>query len=105
MDFTTIVGFDWDNGNREKNLIKHSVSITEAEQVFFNIPLLTEISAKHLAKNENRYFSLGCTNQIRFLAIIFIIRERKIRVISARDMSKKERLEYEKEIKRDTDIY
>jgi len=100
LDFREIDGFDWDGGNKDKNWIKHSVTNTEAEQVFFNEPLLVEISNRHQIDEEKRFFSLGHTNQNRYLGIAFTIRETKIRVISARDMSKKERLSYEKEIKR-----
>ena len=84
-----ITGFDWDDGNRDKNWIKHQVSNVECEEIFFNIPLLIADDRKH-SQTEKRYYALGKTNAKRELFIAFTLRENKIRVISARDMSKKE---------------
>ena len=89
------VGFDWDNNNVNKNQIKHKVIASECEEVFFNKPLLIFSDEKH-SQAENRYYVLGKTNLNRKLFIVFTIRNNKIRVISARDMSKKERKIYEK---------
>lgn len=87
-------GFDWDKGNEAKNWETHSVKKTEAEQVFFNHPLL--VLDTYSQNNEKRFLALGVTNNGRFLTIIFTIRKKKlIRVISARDMSRKERKAYE----------
>jgi len=86
-------GFDWDEGNAEKNWIKHRVSPSESEQVFFNRPLFISADTKH-SKEERRYYVLGQTNEDRLLFISFTIRNRLIRVISARDMSRKERRIY-----------
>ncbi len=90
-----LTGFDWDDGNRDKNWIKHKVSNSECEEIFFNLPLLVEADAKH-SIFEKRYYVLGQTNQSRFLFVIFTERNQKIRVISARDMNRKERSIYEK---------
>jgi uncharacterized protein len=90
-----IVGFDWDEGNLDKNWIKHQVSHTECEEVFFNLPLMIEKDIKH-SRTENRYYVLGRTLQNRLLFIVFTKRENKIRVISARDANRKERKIYEK---------
>ncbi len=89
------VGFDWDDGNRNKNAEKHGVFSWECEQVFFNKPLLLQEDTKHSVL-ENRQYVLGKTNADRKLLIVFTIRNRQIRVISARDMSKQERGIYEK---------
>ncbi len=89
IDFTDIVGFDWDEGNINKNQIKHGVSYKEAEEVFRNEPLIMA-EAKNTA-NENRYQSLGITNKKELLSVIFTIRKNKIRVISARNQSRKEK--------------
>jgi len=86
-------GFDWDEGNAEKNWIKHRVSPSESEQVFFNRPLFISADVKH-SKEERRHYVLGQTNEGRLLFISFTIRNRLIRVISARDMSRKERRIY-----------
>ena len=89
-----LTGFDWDENNREKNWEKHQVLASECEEVFFNLPLLLEADPDHSQK-EPRYYVLGHTIAGRRLFIVFTIREDKIRVISARDMSKKERSIYE----------
>ena len=90
IDLSEVTGFDWDEGNRDKNWINHQVWITECEEVFFNIPLLLRPDTAH-SSLEARYFVLGQTNAGRYLFIAFTVRDVKIRVISARDMSKKER--------------
>ncbi len=94
IDLSQIVGFDWDQNNREKNWEKHGVLASECEEVFFNLPLLLQPDPAHSQK-EPRYYVLGHTVAGRRLFIVFTIREDKIRVISARDMSKKERSVYE----------
>jgi len=94
IDLSRITGFDWDENNREKNWEKHGVLASECEEVFFNLPLLLYPDPTHSQK-EPRYYVLGHTPAGRRLFIVFTIREDKIRVISARDMSKKERSVYE----------
>ena len=92
-----ITGFDWDEGNLIKNWEKHHVSHLEAEQVFFNKPLLVFEDLKHSVE-ESRWYVLGRTGSARKLMIVFTIRDNKVRVISARDMSRKERTIYEEGI-------
>ena len=99
LDFSKISGFQWDKGNRDKIWKKHRVSVGEAEQVFFNEPFLIGLDEKHSTDKEIRYLSFGVTNLNRELTIVFTIRKDLIRVISARDMSKKDRREYEKRAK------
>lgn len=95
IDLSKITGLDWDDGNARKNE-KHGVSMAEAEQVFFTDPLLLLEDAKH-SQRESRIHTLGKTDGERVLHITFTLRhnEEKIRVISARDMHKKERKIYE----------
>ena len=95
IDLQGIVGFDWDEGNARKN-DKHGVSMAEAEQVFFNAPLLLLPDPQH-SDLEPRYHALGVTHEDRRLHITFTLRESgaKIRVISARAMHKKERAAYD----------
>ena len=88
-------GFDWDEGNLVKNWERHHVSASECEQVFFNRPLATMEDEKH-AGEEARHLALGVTDGGRLLFVAFTIRGNLIRVISARDMSRKERKEYER---------
>jgi uncharacterized protein len=87
-------GFDWDEGNLLKNWERHAVSAFECEQVFFNQPLIAAPDEKHSAK-ESRFFALGQTDATRLLFIVFTIRGKLIRVISARDMNRRERKQYE----------
>ncbi len=103
INITNCKGFQWDEGNIEKNWQKHQVNKHECEEVFFNYPLMTVDDVKH-SKYEKRYYILGQTDSGRELFIVFTIRERNIRVISARDMSQKEKRKYYEEIKRHTDI-
>ena len=94
MDLNQLTGFDWDAGNRDKNWQKHQVSTGECEEVFFNLPLLIQDSPGR-SQTEPRFLALGQTNAGRQLFITFTVRDEKIRVISARDMSQKERDLYE----------
>lgn len=87
--------FQWDHGNECKNSDKHNVSKEEAEQVFFNQPLLLLEDKAH-SQVEMRFHALGRTDNNRKLHIVFTIRINQIRVISARSMHKKERECYEK---------
>lgn len=90
-----ITGFEWDKGNERKSQDKHGVSKNEAEQVFFNMPLLLLPDTKH-SQHEPRYHALGKTDAGRLLHITFTIRGNRVRVISARPMHRKERMHYEK---------
>lgn len=96
INWKQISGFDWDAGNERKSLEKHSVSRFEAEQVFFNLPLLVLSDQKH-SQDEVRYHALGKSDDGRLLHITFTLRSDNtlIRVISARDMHRKERKVYE----------
>lgn len=98
LDFDRIVGFDWDNGNSRKSSEKHRVSQSEAEQVFFNEPLMVVPDDRH-SLQEQRIYALGKTDAGRPLHIAFTLRkgETLIRVISARDMNRKERDFYGKD--------
>ncbi len=95
INLSAIVGFEWDAGNDRKNE-KHGVSMAEAEQVFFNAPLLLLEDATH-SQSEARFHALGKTDDGRQLHITFTLRRlgELIRVISARDMHRKERSVYE----------
>ena len=92
------LGFEWDKGNLDKNSEKHNVSHSECEQIFFNDPLLLYSDIRH-SEQEARFYALGKTDKGRLLFIVFTVRNKLIRIISARDMSKKERVIYEKDAK------
>lgn len=98
IDFTRLTGFQWDDGNARKSADKHGVSQTEAEEVFFNDPLLVVSDDRH-SRSEPRFHALGVTGVGRRLHVTFTLREKdtKIRVISARDMHRKERAVYDRE--------
>lgn len=92
-EYSDFTGFEWDAGNQEKNL-KHGVHASECEQVFFNEPLLILEDPKHSVV-EDRFAAFGHTDDGRKLVVVFTQRGLLIRVISARDMNRKERLFYE----------
>jgi hypothetical protein len=96
IDFARVEGFDWDAGNARKNE-RHSVSQAEAEQVFFDLRLLVVADDRH-SQTEPGFHGLGETLAGRALHVTFTLRMdgRKIRIISVRDMSRKERIYYEK---------
>jgi hypothetical protein len=93
MDLPTPLSFDWDRGNKAKNWLKHKVHFKEAEEVFLNRPLKIFPDKKHSIA-EKRFQALGITDNKRKLSTFFTIRNKKIRVISARDQNKKERIKY-----------
>ena len=95
IDLERIIGFDWDGGNARKN-DKHGVGQAQAEEIFFNQPLLMLDDLLH-REQEARYHALGKTLDGRLLHVTFTLRGggTLIRVISARDMHRKERSVYE----------
>jgi uncharacterized DUF497 family protein len=101
LDLGQIEGFEWDEGNERKSQQKHSVSQGEAEQLFFSAPLFVLEDVAH-SKTENRFHALGKTEGGRLLHVTFTIRAKKIRVISARDMHRKERKIYEEKSQTDS---
>ena len=94
-DAAKFTGFDWDAGNQAKSLDKHAVSGSEAEQVFLNAPLKVLFDPAH-SKTEPRFHAFGQTDAGRRLTVAFTGRGHLIRIISARPMSRKERIFYEK---------
>ncbi|MEK7852789.1 MAG: BrnT family toxin [Planctomycetota bacterium] len=92
---SNINGFEWDKGYIAKNWKKHGVAHTECEEVFFNNPSIVKNDVTH-STTEVCYYVLGKSNSHRRLFLVFTVRNTKIRVISARDMSKEEREIYAK---------
>jgi len=90
---TACVGFQWDAGNSEKSWLRHQVSRIEAEEVFFRDPLVAAEDREH-STDEERFFALGRTSTRRPLFVVFTLRGALIRVISAREMTRKEREAY-----------
>ncbi len=95
LEIDAIIGFQWDEGNIRKNEDKHGLKWTAIEEVFFNEPLLVVEDFKH-SLNECRCVALGKNNFNDLITVIFTLRDKYIRVISARAMSKKERIIYER---------
>jgi uncharacterized protein len=89
------VGFDWDDANTYKNWERHQVTPEEAEDVFFNEPLIVRSDIRH-SQREKRYYALGQTESGRRLFVSFTVRRKLIRVISVRDMNYKEQDVYGK---------
>ena len=87
-------GFEWDEGNLEKNWELHRVPFWEAEEIFFNEPLVITPDREH-SEQEARYLALGRTDSGRLLFISFTVRRSLIRVISARNMTRREVRTYE----------
>jgi uncharacterized DUF497 family protein len=94
LETEKLTGFDWDEGNLRKNETKHGLFYKEIEEVFFNEPLLVAEDFAHSEK-ECRCFALGRTDEGKRVMVVFTVRNDKIRVISARPMSRKERKIYE----------
>lgn len=94
LDIEKVSGFDWDDGNVYKNKNKHGLDYWIIEEIFFNNPLLIHQDIKH-STQECCCYALGCSDNGEKLFVVFTLRERKIRVISARFMNKKERTIYE----------
>ncbi|OFV98299.1 MAG: hypothetical protein A3F68_03595 [Acidobacteria bacterium RIFCSPLOWO2_12_FULL_54_10] len=88
--------FFWDQGNERKNLEKHGVTAQEVEEVFFD-PQKKLLEDKFHSGKEDRYILIGQTKRRRLLFVVFTIRNRQIRTISARDLNRKERPLYEEE--------
>lgn len=86
-------GFEWDGGNSAKNWRRRQVTQAEAEQTLLNHPLVVAADIKHSQK-EPRFIALGQTDAGRGLMVVFTIRGRRVRVVSARSMSKAERKTY-----------
>ncbi len=97
LNLDLIIGFQWDTGNAEKSDLKHDVLPSESEEIFFNDPLLLNHDGKH-SQSETRFLALGITHERRLLTVVFTLRENNtlIRIISARDQHRKERLVYAK---------
>lgn len=87
------IAFQWDAGNQDKNYLKHKVTNEECETVFFD-PHKRILADKLYSGREKRFILLGATEKERLLFIVFTLRIKKIRVISARDLNIKERRLY-----------
>lgn len=89
-----VTGFEWDGGNLLKNPDKHRISNAEAEEIFYRHPVIAE--ATRPGDKEQRWFAYGHSERGRVLRVVFTVRGWRIRIISARPASKKERINYER---------
>jgi uncharacterized protein len=86
--------FEWDKDKAAANLRKHGVSFEEASTVwddYFNIELFDH----GRSFEENRFLMIGESSEKRSLIISFTERENRVRIISARELTPKERRDYE----------
>jgi len=79
----------WDEDTAE-HISRHAVSPEEVEEVLFN----DSESPRIMRGKEHRYFAYGKTNAGRFLLVVLIIADRKTRIITARDMTDREKKFY-----------
>lgn len=91
--FDNLTDFDWDQGNLDKSLIKHRVTRLEAEQLFYNRPIVVTEDVEH-SSHEERYHALGRADAGRLLKAVFVVRSNRIRIVSIRPQSRRERLIY-----------
>lgn len=89
-----VTGFQWDKGNITKNPTKHQIKNSQSEEIFLDENLLTIEDIKHSQK-ENRQIAIGKTFDKTLLFIVFTIRNKKVRIISARKANPKEKKAYE----------
>jgi uncharacterized DUF497 family protein len=88
------IAFEWDAGNADKNRLRHDVSQAECEQIFFRRPVVREDDSH--SEDEVRFHALGRSDAGRLLFVVYTLRGERVRVISARDMTPRERKEYER---------
>ena len=94
IGFSEVTGFQWDKGNITKNPTKHQIKNNQSEEIFLDENLLVIEDIKHSQK-ENRQIAIGKTFDKTLLFIVFTIRNKKIRIISARKANTKEKKVYE----------
>jgi uncharacterized DUF497 family protein len=87
--------FEWDARKSAANLRKHGVSFAEAGTVFGDELSITVPDPDH-SDQEDRYITIGWSNLHRLLMVAHTDRGENIRIISARELTKSERKEYEK---------
>lgn len=86
--------FEWDERKARDNLRKHGVSFEEASTVFAD-PLSSTIADEEHSAMEERSVIIGESNRLRLLVVVFTDRDERIRIISARLPTRRERRDYE----------
>ena len=95
MNLSVPILFEWDDGNIDKNWKRHQIHYKEIEEVFFNRPIKIFPDVRHSQK-EKRFLAYGRTNSDVLLTVVFVVRNKKLRAISARRQNKNEKALYEK---------
>lgn len=90
--------FEWDRKKAERNLRKHRVSFTEAATVFGD-PFGVTVRDPDHSSEEERYFTVGVSDRRRLVMVSHADRGDRVRIISARTMTRAEREAYEEQIK------
>ena len=91
------ITFEWDQWNVQKNESKHGVSALEAESAFFDEHYRLFADEVHSTAGERRYILYGRSIENRVLMVGFTVRRHRVRVITARPASRKERQIYEEQ--------
>jgi uncharacterized DUF497 family protein len=86
--------FEWDTNKASANIKKHGVSFAEATTVFGD-PLSTTFPDPDHSINESRYITIGLSSSGKLLIIAHTDRGNSIRIISAREATRRERRFYE----------
>ncbi|MHB8974573.1 MAG: BrnT family toxin [Pirellulaceae bacterium] len=89
------LAFEWDVSKAKVNTRKHGVTFEEASIVFAD-PLSVTIYDPVHSEDEDRYIALGESQRRRLLVVVFTDRGDRIRIISARVATRRERKDYEK---------
>ena len=84
------LSFDWDEDNVQ-HIARHDVTPDEVEQVFWNDPLDIDFDA---IRGEERWTSIGHTNLLRVLVVVWGMRDASVRPITALEASKMARIGY-----------
>jgi len=88
------VRFEWDPGKAQRNLARHGVSFDEAATVFGDSLAVTIHDPDH-SQEEERFLTTGLSNRHRLIIVAHTEREDRVRIITARDVTPRERSQYE----------
>ncbi len=86
--------FEWDERKNIVNIKKHDVAFEEAKTVFGDEFARISVDEKH-SISERRFYIIGQSQEDRIILVCYTERESRIRIISSRRASKKERTKYE----------
>jgi uncharacterized DUF497 family protein len=89
--------FEWDSRKARSNYAKHGVSFEEASTVFGDLLSLTIPDPSHSRPGEERFVTMGTSYLGRLLVVAHRDQQENIRIISARQATRRERKDYEEE--------